>query len=117
MVSPNSWTKEVYKKLKTVFNLTSFRSNQEEAINATLSGKDVFVLMPTGGGKSLCYQLPAIVKGGCTKGTTIVISPLISLMQDQVEHLQKLNVKARMLSSKGGIDEKIIHSIYSSMAS
>lgn len=106
VVSPNSWTKEVYKKLKTVFNLTSFRSNQEEAINATLSGKDVFVLMPTGGGKSLCYQLPAIVKGGCTKGTTIVISPLISLMQDQVEHLQKLNVKARMLSSKGGIDEK-----------
>lgn len=100
------WTGELMKKLKEVFKLDSFRSNQEEAINATLSGKDVFVLMPTGGGKSLCYQLPAIVQSGKTKGTTIVISPLISLMQDQVEHLRQLNIEARMLSSKGGLEEK-----------
>ncbi|KAL3229950.1 ATP-dependent helicase SGS1 [Nakaseomyces bracarensis] len=100
------WKSEVMKKLKDVFKLDSFRSNQEEAVNATLSGKDVFVLMPTGGGKSLCYQLPAIVQSGKTRGTTIVISPLISLMQDQVEHLRQLNIEARMLSSKGALEEK-----------
>ena len=104
--SGEPWSSEVHTKLHDVFKLPGFRSNQEEAINATLSGKDVFVLMPTGGGKSLCYQLPAIVNSGSTHGTTVVISPLISLMQDQIEHLLSKNIKASMFSSKGTADER-----------
>lgn len=96
---------EVHSILNNVFKLKSFRANQLEAVLATLLNKDVFVLMPTGGGKSLCYQLPALVKSGATKGTTVVISPLISLMQDQVQHLLAKNIKAGMFSSKGGNDD------------
>jgi bloom syndrome protein len=93
------WSNDVKKALKERFKLTGFRKHQLEVINATLSGKDVFVLMPTGGGKSLCFQLPAIVQSGKTKGVTIVISPLLSLMQDQVDHLQALNIRAARISS------------------
>lgn len=100
------WTAEVFAKLKEIFKLSSFRKNQLEAVNNTLAGRDTFVLMPTGGGKSLCYQLPAVVKSGKTHGTTIVVSPLISLMQDQVEHLWEKNIKAGMINSKGSAEEK-----------
>ena len=100
-----SWSDELEHKLQYVFGLNSFRENQLNAINAVLGGNDVFVLMPTGGGKSLCYQLPAIVKRGKME-TTVVVSPLISLMQDQIEHLKKLNISAEMISSKESAESR-----------
>nr|XP_043624534.1 ATP-dependent DNA helicase Q-like 4A isoform X2 [Erigeron canadensis] len=90
-----SWTKKLEAKNKKVFGNHSFRPNQREVINATMSGKDVFVLMPTGGGKSLTYQLPAVI----CRGVTLVISPLVSLIQDQIMHLLQANIPAAYLSA------------------
>jgi ATP-dependent DNA helicase RecQ len=81
--------------LQEVFGYTSFRGEQEAIVDHIVSGGDALVLMPTGGGKSLCYQLPALLRDG----VAIIVSPLIALMQDQVDTLQQLGVSAAFLNS------------------
>lgn len=81
--------------LQSVFGYSQFRQNQQEIINDLLQGDDCFVLMPTGGGKSLCYQIPALMRNG----TAIVVSPLIALMQDQVTELRAYGVAAAYYNS------------------
>ncbi|KAF4519491.1 hypothetical protein B566_EDAN010100 [Ephemera danica] len=89
------WSNRLQEILTNIFKIKEFRHLQLSAINATLSKQDLILVMPTGGGKSLCYQLPALI----SKGLTLVISPLISLMEDQVMQLQKIGVPAEMMSS------------------
>jgi ATP-dependent DNA helicase RecQ len=87
--------------LKQYFGFTSFRPLQEEIIRDSLAGKDVFALLPTGGGKSLCFQLPALARDGLT----VVVSPLIALMKDQVDALQASGIPATFLNSSLAADE------------
>ncbi len=92
---------ELLPLLKQYFGFTSFRPLQEEIIRDSLAGKDVFALLPTGGGKSLCFQLPALARDGLT----VVVSPLIALMKDQVDALQASGIAATFLNSSLNADE------------
>src|SRR4051812_4112442 len=81
--------------LRNIFNFDQFRGDQEKIVNSVIAGENALILMPTGGGKSLCYQIPALAR----TGTAIVISPLIALMKDQVDALLKKGVKVAFLNS------------------
>ena len=87
--------------LKRVYGFDSFRQGQEDIISAITGGRDTLAILPTGGGKSVCYQIPALL----LSGTTIVVSPLISLMKDQVDALVRLGVPAAFLNSSLGAQE------------
>ncbi|KAI9144498.1 P-loop containing nucleoside triphosphate hydrolase protein [Paraphysoderma sedebokerense] len=100
------WSHDVMRALRGIFKLKEFRENQLEAINATLGGKDCFVLMPTGGGKSLTYQLPSVISTGVTRGITIVITPLLSLMQDQIQSLLSKGIPALSLFGTQTSDQR-----------
>src|SRR5690606_19546451 len=100
-VSASSPLAEAEAALHSVFGFERFREGQAEIVTALLSGEDVFAVMPTGSGKSLCYQLPAIVSGGLT----VVVSPLIALMRDQVRQLQGYGVNAASLNSANSEEE------------
>ena len=95
--APFEWDEIIDAANKKVFSNDNFRPNQKEIINACLSGRDIFVCMPTGGGKSLTFQLPALVMDG----VTIVIMPLISLINDQVTYVNSLGVKCLFVNDKG----------------
>ena len=86
---------KIREKLKEIFGFTQFRGNQEPVIKNVMNGSNTFVIMPTGAGKSLCYQLPALMK----EGTAIVISPLIALMKNQVDQMNAFGVNAKFLNS------------------
>src|SRR5690349_24938092 len=80
---------DLHKALQEHFGFNKFKDNQEKAIESLLAGKDTFVIMPTGGGKSLCYQLPAIL----SEGVAIIVSPLIALMKNQVDLVRSYSSK------------------------
>lgn len=95
-------TQTLLTTLKTHFGYDSFRHNQADIIHNVLAGKDTMVIMPTGGGKSICYQLPALL----LDGITIVISPLIALMKDQVDALQQHGIPANFLHSQQSYEDR-----------
>ncbi|XP_024317349.1 mediator of RNA polymerase II transcription subunit 34 isoform X2 [Brachypodium distachyon] len=101
-----SWDSQADDIRFNVFGISSYRSNQREIINSIMSGKDVLVIMAAGGGKSLCYQLPAVLRDGIA----LVVSPLLSLIQDQVMGLTALGIPAYMLTSTTNKEvEKLIY--------
>ncbi|UTX50817.1 ATP-dependent DNA helicase RecQ [Chryseobacterium sp. MA9] len=106
MISPQDFQKLKYDTLKYFWGYTEFRDAQEEIINAVVNEKDTLVLLPTGAGKSLCYQLPALLK----EGTCLVVSPLLALMKDQVNQLKSRGIEAEYLSSE--LDEYDAETIY-----
>ena len=87
--------------LSSYFGFSSFRIGQEQAIRNVLDGKDTLCVMPTGGGKSICYQVPALVM----EGTVLVVSPLISLMKDQVDALHQIGIPAAYINSTLSTEE------------
>ena len=89
--------------LRDVFGFDGFRPGQEAAIGALLSGRNVLTVMPTGSGKSLCFQIPALI----TDGLTVVVSPLVALMQDQVAALRLAGVAADCINSANGRADNI----------
>jgi len=92
---------EALEILKKYYGFESFRNRQEEVIQNIMTGRDVLAIMPTGGGKSVCYQIPAML----LEGTTIVVSPLISLMKDQVDTLKQLNIPSAFINSSLSLSE------------
>uniref|UniRef100_A0A915AKK7 ATP-dependent DNA helicase n=1 Tax=Parascaris univalens TaxID=6257 RepID=A0A915AKK7_PARUN len=96
-----SWSTQCYDVLRKVFRLADFRPLQRSAINSILSKEDTLIIMSTGGGKSLCYQLPAVL----LSGITLVVSPLISLIEDQLLQLTKLDIEAATLNQSTSKDE------------
>ncbi|KAK3927929.1 ATP-dependent DNA helicase Q1 [Frankliniella fusca] len=95
------WSKKLESTLKEVFNISEFRPFQRATMNAVLSKEDTILLMPTGGGKSLCYQLPSLI----SDGFFLVVCPLVALMEDQIMALRKSNISAFMLSQSTPKDE------------
>ncbi len=94
---------DLHEVLKSNFGYDSFRDNQEQIISKIISGKDALIVMPTGGGKSLCYQLPALALAG----TALVVSPLIALMEDQVTALQENGISAAYLNSTTSYQDRL----------
>ena len=102
------WSQQLQHELMNTFNIKEFRGDQKEIINSTMSGDDVFVIMRTGGGKSLTYQLPALIEGlGKERKVTVVVSPLLSLIQDQEEQMNQFSTgTATSFTSGVGIAEQ-----------
>ena len=107
---PHSPTREAaLALLQKTYGYPSFRGEQAEIIEHVISGRHAFVLMPTGGGKSLCYQIPALIR----PGVGIIISPLIALMQDQVDALTQLGIRAAAINSnkEGGANARTMRAV------
>lgn len=103
------WSEKIENAREDIFKITEFRPLQLECINATMSGNDCILIMPTGGGKSLCFQLPAVI----SKGITLVVSPLISLMEDQLMALKELKINSTFLNSNCSKEE--VNTVHSAM--
>ncbi|XP_074639274.1 ATP-dependent DNA helicase Q1-like [Acropora palmata] len=103
------WSEKIEKAREDIFKIKKFRPLQLECMNASMAGKDCILIMPTGGGKSLCFQLPSVI----SKGMTLVISPLISLMEDQLMALKELKIDSALLNSKRSKEE--VNSVQSAM--
>ncbi|KAL7067948.1 ATP-dependent DNA helicase, RecQ family protein [Cryptosporidium serpentis] len=107
------WNSDLYRINEKIFGNKSFRENQREIMNAIISQRDVFVMMPTGGGKSLCFQLPGLIPQNSHGSVTVVVMPLLALMVDQIEQLNLLGIKCAGLNSSQ--NKEVINTIYNSL--